>query len=131
MAKIDVAECRAAGNGPYRALELAKAGSVMCWTGVIDGRPEAMFGVVPGSMITGLGYPWLLGTDKARSAQRLWLATAPGYVARIEALFPRLEGRVSQRNLVAIRWLRRLGFVVDADPRDFRGEPMLHFHKGF
>jgi len=132
MCDIDVAECAAGGHTPWQALSNAKRQSVICWTGEIDGWPEAMFGVVPGSIMGGHGYPWFLGSNKARSRQRLFLTDAPRFLAPIETVFPRLEGCVAVRNTAAIRWLRRLGFVVeDHAILIMRGEPMHRFVKGF
>jgi hypothetical protein len=132
MAEIDVAECRAASHTPWQGLSEAKAMSALVWTGEVDGWPEAMFGVVSGSAVTGLGHPWLLGTTRARRQVRAFMQDAPGYLQRIEALFPRLTGRVAARNTAAIRWLCRLGFVVETHwTIRQQGELMHEFRKGF
>jgi hypothetical protein len=131
MRWIDVIECRVAGHTPVQALITAKKQSVMCWTGDVDGWPEAMFGVVPISASTGLGSPWFLGSARARKAQRLFLSEAPKYLERIETLFPRLEGMVSANNHSARRWLVRMGFDVEKRYQVLSGEPMQHFRKGF
>lgn len=131
MRPIDVEECRACGHTPLEALIEAQRVSALCWTGEIDGWPEAMFGVAPASLIGGLGAPWLLGSNKARKAQRQFLREAPKYLAKIEALFPRLEGMVSVRNTAAIRWLARMGFSVeDWYQVNMGGEPFYRFVKG-
>lgn len=132
MAQIDVAECRAAGHGPWQALSRARDESHMVWTGEINGWPHAMFGVVPLSLATGRGAPWFLGSETARTQGRALLKFAPIYLQTMETLYPRLEGHVAERNRRAIRWLRYLGFVVeDHYAVVMRGEPMLHFKKGF
>jgi hypothetical protein len=131
MCDIDVAECRAAGHTPWQALHTAYRSSALCWTGEVNGWPQAMFGVVPGSLASGLGYPWFLGSNTARKAMRHFLREAPQYITRMEALFPRLEGMVSTRNSSAIRWLVRMGFVVEDAVTVLRGEPMARFSKGF
>lgn len=131
MAPIDVIECRVAGHTPFQALEHAYRRSFLLWTGVVDGWPQAMFGVVPGDIIGGIGYPWFLGSRTARKAQRLFLTEAPGYLRRIEMLFPKLEGAVHQDNHAAIRWLQRLDFVLELPATLVGGEPMCRFHKGF
>jgi hypothetical protein len=132
MREIDVAECRAAGHTPAQALDNALKMSALCWTGEVDGWPEAMFGVAPLSASTGIGSPWFLGSNKARKAQRAFLREAPEYLARIEALFPRLEGMVSERNTSARRWLVRMGFSIETHYRVLmHGEQMMRFSKGF
>lgn len=131
MAPLDVDECKALGYTPWQALAAAEKASAFSWTGEIDGWPEAMFGVVPGNYVTGLGHPWFLGSRKARFMRREFLRDAPEFLARIEALFPRLDGYVSARNTTAIRWLHRMGFVVQDETTLMRGEPMRRFLKGF
>lgn len=131
MREIDRAECRAAGHSPWAALTEARDMSVLCWTGEVDGWPHAMFGVAPVSVMGGVGAPWFLGSDTARKAQRQFLRGAPKYLARIEAVFPKLEGYVSTRNHSAKRWLARMGFQVENEYQVLNGEPMSHFSKGF
>jgi hypothetical protein len=131
MREIDKAECRAAGYSPWAALTEACETSVLCWTGEVDGWPHAMFGVAPVSVMGGVGAPWFLGSEQARRAARLFLREAPKYIARIEAVFPKLEGYVSTRNHSAKRWLARMGFQVENEYHVFNGEPMSHFTKGF
>ena len=132
MRQIDRDECRAMGHTPWQALFEAKQHSALCWTGAVNDRPEAMFGVVSGSAVTGLGHPWFLGSDIARRQQRAFLQLAPQYIERIEAVFPRLDGYVSTRNVASLRWLRYMGFKLEIDTVfNMRGEPMIRFTKGF
>lgn len=132
MREVDRAECRAAGQTPWQSLNKAVALSALSWTGELKGWPHAIFGVVSGSAVTGLGHPWFLGSNDARRQQRAFLRVAPGYLGQIELMFPRLTGQVSQRNVAAIRWLRRMGFVVEDRWSFLRGgEPMFDFRKGF
>lgn len=131
MREIDRAECRASGHSPWGALTEAQDMSVLCWTGEVDGWPHAMFGVAPVSVLGGVGAPWFLGSDTARKAQRQFLREAPKYLARIEAVFPKLEGYVSTRNHSAKRWLARMGFQVENEYQVLNSEPMAHFTKGF
>lgn len=128
MAEIDARECAAFGLEPLAALDQAMAQSILCWTGEIGGMPEAMFGVVPANLSTGWGRPWFLGTERARSNARAFLRIAPIYLNRIAAIFPRLDNYVHRDNAAAIRWLERMGFVVETKSTDFGGEPMLHFY---
>lgn len=131
MSPIDVLECKVAGHSPAQALANAHKTSALSWTGEIDGWPEAMFGVVPRSMLSEYGYPWFLGSNRARRAQRQFLTLAPKVLAMIEYVYPKLEGVVHLDNTAAIRWLQRLDFVLDLPATKISGEPMLRFHKGF
>lgn len=132
MAPMDVLECKAAGNTPWQGLTRARQQSALCWTGEIDGEPEALFGIVPGVVLAGIGYPWFLGSERARKAQRQFLVEAPRYLHLMETIFPNMEGAVHAHNAAAHRWLIRLGFhVEDWYQREMNGEPMLRFFKGF
>lgn len=130
MRAIDRRECRAAGLSPWGALVEAQRMSALCWTGEVDGFPHAMFGVVPTSAATGVGSPWFLGSEVARRNARLFLVEAPKYLARIETIFPRLEGYVHAENKAAHRWLLRMGFNIEYWSRLMNGEPMFSFTKG-
>jgi hypothetical protein len=130
MAPIDRLECAAFGLSPIRALNQAYETSILLWVGNVEGMPEAVFGVVPVNLSTGWGRPWFLGTERARSNARAFLEIAPQYLERISAIFPRLDNYVHQDNGAAIRWLRRMGFVVETTPEHFGGQPMLHFYSG-
>lgn len=125
MASIDALECRAYGREPRRALHLGYMGSPLCWTGLVDGRPEAMFGCVPGAMCE--GQPWLLGTERARALSKPFLAIAPAYVAQMAARYPRLSNLTHQTNTASQAWLRRLGFTVDEEVRLVGEEPFVRF----
>lgn len=131
MAEIDKLECRVFGHSPWQALHAGVVKSARAWTAEVDGEPEAIFGVAPLNWTTGKGSPWLLGTDGARKVQRAFLTEAPKYLEEIEQMFPRLANMVSAKNTAALRWLPRLGFVIDQQVVLIRGEPMLHFRKGF
>lgn len=132
MAEIDVAECAAMGFTPAQALKEGYAHSLISWTADVDGEPQAMFGLLMGSAVTDLGHPWFLGTAAARHHARAFLEIAPDYLRRMEVFCARLDGYVSARNRPAIRWLRRMGFVVEEEQQQvMRGETMLRFHKGF
>lgn len=128
MSEIDERECRAFCLDPFEALLRATDQSILCWTGAIDGMPQAVFGVAPVSIGTGWGRPWFLGTDKARKEKKAFLKIAPLYLNRIGAIFPRMDNYIHQENDVAIGWLKKMGFVVDDHAVVFNGEPMLHFY---
>lgn len=129
MRDMDVRECRAAGFTPYQGLFTAARQSALAWCGEVDGLPEALFGVTTSSFLLDTGYPWFLGSERARSNARAFLTVAPQYVARIEAMFPHLEGLVHAENRPAILWLRRLGFVVETEIVHSNGEPLHPFRK--
>lgn len=129
MREIDRIECAAAGLTPKAALRQGARWSDMLWTGTINDQPEAMFGIVVTSYLTGEGRPWFLGTDAARRSARAFLEIAPAYLAQMEELTPHLENHVHRDNIASIRWLARLGFVVEPEVVQIGGQPMLRFWK--
>lgn len=126
MRAIDAAECAAFGRSPKQALRAGLQGSVASWTALVDGRPEAMFGVAPASMIDGRGRPWLLGTDVVPLAGPALMRLGRRHLAAMHRLFPRLENMVSARNEAAVRWLAHLGFEF-GDEAVIGGETMREF----
>jgi hypothetical protein len=88
------------------------AASALLYVGLVDGEPVCCFGVVPASLLTGIGCPWMVATPGVeRVARRFALASAP-VVEEMQALFPQLLNFVDNRNVKAMRWLEWLGFQL-------------------
>lgn len=124
-------ECAAFGRTPKQSLVGGLRGSWRVWTGEVDGRAEAMFGVAAVSLMDGLGSPWLLGTDRVGEQAVAFGRMAGAYLATIEKTFPRLENWIAEENVVSRRWLTRLGFDISGEAVDIGGLQMLRFRKGF
>jgi hypothetical protein len=93
---------------------------------MLDGRPAAMFGVVPRSIAGGIGCAWLLTTDDVRRDLRtFWLGSRIAVRAML-ASYAKLEGFVDARFDLSVRWLSRLGFRL-YPPCDFHGVPFRYF----
>ncbi|MCP4127346.1 MAG: hypothetical protein GY753_09820 [Gammaproteobacteria bacterium] len=101
--------------------------SEAAWTGEWDGEIVCLFGVVPYSVLTGDGCPWLVSTDKILECQKTFLKMNRGYVDRMSLLYSSLYNYVDTRNEVARRWLAWLGFTVNPEPEPF-GPNQLPFH---
>lgn len=110
MRDIDCREVAAAsGNTPFKALEIGLENSELCWTGMIDRVPAAMFGVV------NLGYtgvPWMLGTDRLSLVSKRLLMDSKGYVKAMLGVNKLLQNYVHAENESSIRWLKWLGFEM-------------------
>lgn len=126
MREIDRKECFALGHMPKDALRWGLLGSAVAWTAKVDGRPEAMFGAVPISILEGRGRPWMLMTEDAIRHKRALLRLGRIYTDAIHRHFEVLENFVHADNAVAIRWLARLGYAVGAVDV-IMGEPMRKF----
>ena len=125
----DREECEAMGRTPKQALRLALLSSEKAWTALLDDKPEAMFGVVVESVLTGEGTPWFLGTNEVYRHGRELLMWGPGLVERMCDSCPRLSNLVSSRNRRAIRLLGRWGFTVGEEEVIVRGIPFRPFEK--
>lgn len=130
MRLIDQIECRATGREPKQALRHCLNGSTLAWTVFQDDKPVAMFGLLPLSIISGRAAPWFLATDEVERGARQWVKWGPGFVAAMQADFPRLENVVSVDNRKAIRVLKALGFAVQDEIVILGDVAMVRFSKG-
>lgn len=129
MREIDAEECRAMGRAPKEALRAALLTADQAWTVLVDGVPEAMFGVTTESALTREAVPWFLGTNAVYRHGRLLLTWGPLWLRRLGDSTMSLRNLVSARNDRAIRLLRRWGFTVGDSEVIVRGVPFLHFKK--
>lgn len=115
MRDADRIECAALGNSPKQALRAGLASSSPAWTALVDGRAEAMFGLVVTSALGGEGQPWMLGSDAIYAHPRAMLRRGPHFLATMFDATPRLSNLVAADNARAIRLLRRWGFTLDTE----------------
>lgn len=102
--------------------------SLAAWTAEQGGELVAMFGVVPISIVNGIGCPWLLGTDRMDRLPRAVMENTRAYIPTMLALFPHLINFIDARNQRSIRLLRWLGFqILPAQPFGVRGLPFHRF----
>ena len=129
MRDVDRVEAAAFGHSPKGAL---RAGIIAgrAWTTMVDGRPEAMFGLVVASAIDGLGRPWMLGTDAIYRHGRDLIGQGPVWLARFRDSMPRLSNLVSRENARAIRLLRRWDFDVGSEVVMIGGVAFVRFEMG-
>lgn len=131
MRDADRAECIAAGQTNLHMV-VARGVKMSAWskTALVDGEVACIFGVAPygGSLLTDTGVPWMLGTELVVRHQRSFMRHAPGYIAQMLRTYPHLFNAVHARNVRAVRWLRRAGFVLaDAAPHGPFREPFHIF----
>lgn len=110
--EIDVIECELAGMTVKQALRHGLMYGHTAWTAKVDGRPEAMFGALVGSMLEGRARVWMIMTDEAAKHGKALVRFGHIYTASLHRHFTVLENCVSAENDLAIRWLTRLGYVV-------------------
>lgn len=102
------------GRAPLDIAQMSLAASAMAWAATIEGRPVAMWGVVP-TEEWATGAVWLLATEEIGRMAWLIAREAGSYVSVMHGAFPRLGNFVAADNVNCQRWLRRLGFTVEAE----------------
>lgn len=114
MREADRREVEASSNStPESAVLESLRVSTHAWIGYYDDRPACVFGVAPLNMVAGIGSPWLLGTDELVERRAAFLRRCRPFVARMLAVYPRLENKVDDRNEASKAWLSWLGFTLD------------------
>lgn len=127
MRAHDALEARAMGHSPHSALRAGLVSSVHCLTALADGQPIAMLGLVPKSLVEGLGSPWMLGTEEVYRQGRAMLRLGPPMFTLFSDSTPRMEGLVAVENARAIRMLRRWGFDVGEERTMIGGVELVTF----
>ena len=126
----DVAEIRAAsGLAPTEGLRRSFDFSTHVWAvREIGGRPIALWGVGPQSLVEGKGCPWLLAAEPFERLGPSIARLSRPFLASILDIYPHLENRIDARHARAVRWLSWLGFTVDpAMPWGVEGRPFHRF----
>lgn len=86
----------------------------------------ALYGVIEIAR-TGVGIIWMLGTTTLDRYPGVLTKEAKRYTAEMLARCPRLVNYVDARNHASLRWLKRLGFAIEAEPMPY-GYAGLPFH---
>lgn len=85
-----------------------------------DDRPVGMFGVGDINVLARVGAPWLLGTEDLPRHAMIFLRNCPYWVGQLLEGYDTLRNSVDDRNKLAVRWLKWLGFKM-SEPVAFRG----------
>lgn len=116
MRAEDQAECIACGYAPAEGLAMAireSAGHVFAL--VIDYQVVAIYGVVP--VRDGVGSVWALTSAAVNRHRKTFWKTSRAVLELLTNDWPFLFAAVDARYTAAVRWLKRLGFIL--------GEPFL------
>jgi hypothetical protein len=130
VSDMEALECRAMGVTPSAGVAMAYQMSSLCAYTITrkSGEPWIMFGCSPAYSDRTRGHPWMIGGDR-RPVTREVVGVIPAYVEVFQQNYPLLENYCHQDNLVSRRWLTRLGFEFDPQPKDFLGIPMVRFSR--
>lgn len=130
MRQADVDEVWASHRHlPYEALmtgwELSHSSTIV----TVNSEPCVMIGLVIHDILSGLGVPWLLGTEGALKYKRHFLIHTSVLIDEMLSICPKLVNYVHAENKVSVRWLKHIGFVIgEASPHGIAGEIFHRFH---
>lgn len=79
---------------------------------LVDGSPVCAFGVVPYSVLTKFGAPWMVGTNDLDRCAVDFIRHCKTDLVGFFGEWDRLLNVVDARNAKAVRWLKWLGFTV-------------------
>jgi hypothetical protein len=97
---------------PLRALMSSLRESAWAFTGLVDGVPVCMFGVVQVGLFGPHGVPWLLASPEMEQHAIAFLRRNRAVVAKMSSEYDRLVNYVDARNTTSIKWLRWLKFDI-------------------
>lgn len=97
-------------------------------TGLADGKPVCMWGVVGVSLIGHVGVPWMVGTKDLDVLAIPFLRHSRKAIASTFQKYKSLVNYVDQRNTKAIQWLKWLGFNIEKKAEPY-GVYQLPFHR--
>lgn len=113
---------------PVDILAKGVMNATQVWTATTrDHEPCLIFGVNPICLLSGLGSPWALGTDRVFEYPGALVQSGRRYIATMAQHHPHLVNYVDARNTRSIRWLRRMGFTIH--PAKPHGPMRMPFHR--
>lgn len=117
LRKSDAKEVMASGgHSPLEALLLSVQYSdpQTCWTALLDGEPEIMWGAAPftGDVPGNYGIVWLLSSNEMYKIPGRFLRESALYVSIMLDRFDTLFNYVAATNIKSQQWLEALGFIA-------------------
>ena len=128
MRTLDQMEATTVGLTVKRALWRSYKHAIVRKTAFVDGEIACMYGV-GGSVLGGIGTPWLLTTPAIEKVPFAFVREGRKEVKRMKEMFPRLEGWVLASYYRACGFIALLGFELD-DPTPIGkdGVPFRRYH---
>ena len=128
LRKEDVMEIWAMGHmTPERELMLCYAMSCVCRTLTLEGKPIAMFGLIPDFEDAKRAMIFFLGSQDIELVKKTFLEFCTLFIDGALTIFPTIYNFVDARYEKSLRWLKWLGAKVD-EPRP-QGIEGLPFHE--
>lgn len=120
LRKVDIEEIKARhGNWTQilKVLELSVAltPEPETFTAPGTGEPVAILGIVPPTLLGNRhAVPWMVGTDRVAEFPRPFIRGGRQWVRENLSRYGKLVNVVDSRNLVSVRWLKHIGFTLEA-----------------
>lgn len=111
---------------PHDGLVAAVSRSREKWAVEKNGRCICLFGVVPMNLLTGVGSPWLLGSEDLHVIKIPFLRHSRPIIESMLERYEILSNHVHISNTLSLAWLAWLKFTI-APPRPYGVEGLL-FH---
>ena len=96
-------------DGELRAIATCGSLSAMMWKGIVDGRTAALWGVIPGSILSDRAYLWLITNDHMDKHTFILVRHSQRVVEELLREFPVIAGHCEVGQDRSIRWLKWLG----------------------
>lgn len=122
-------EVMGAGKTPLQSMEVLLERSKSARACYMGGELVAIYGILAPTILSTDGFPWLAATDaidKASVRRRFIALTKPEF-GRAVGSFTKLWNLISEENVIAIRWLKWIGFVFDGRATTIEGHRFLFF----
>jgi len=84
--------------------------SEVCWTALLAGRPEIIWGVCKFPPDPSMGIVWLLSSEEMYRIPGRFVRESHIYVSKMLGVFDTLFNYVHIDNMASRKWLERLGF---------------------
>jgi hypothetical protein len=99
---------------PHTALRISVNCTPEPKAGTVDGRAMCIFGIGQSSLLSNDGSPWLLGHEELPKHARAFLRMSFGWMKEERLKYSKLVNYVDARNVHSIKWIRWLGFELEA-----------------
>lgn len=125
----DADEIYAVGGWTVKeSLEWGFDNSLYVSTILLDGEPIAILGVTPYMLLSEIGVPWMIASEKTKEIPVQFLRISMRFVRAVMMRFPRLVNYVDDRHSEAIRYLEAVGFTVhEPEPYGYLNLPFRRF----
>lgn len=121
LRKADLKELElSCGLDPLEALTRSiQMSTPNCWTALLDGQPEIMWGAAPSAYSTTAGVAWLLSSDEMYKIPGRFLKESVTYMTKLFEIYDTLFNYVHADNMKSRQWLENMGFNVLARNEEY------------